>query len=127
MCAPAYFSLGLLLHYERQDVDGAEEAYRAAIEADPGQADAHSNLGLLLNERARLVEESDGETAAALYDECAQLWKFANDGWDDERTKRAEANAQRVRAALARSKKGDAGRGNKGGKQKKGKKAKGRK
>ena len=32
----------------RKDFDGAVAAYRAAIAADPGHADAHSNLGILL-------------------------------------------------------------------------------
>ena len=40
--------LGHLLDEVRKDVDGAEQAYRAAIEADPGYAAAHNKLGLLL-------------------------------------------------------------------------------
>ena len=50
--ANAYYILGILLD-ERKDVDGAEKAfraaieakaYRAAIEADPFLADVHYNL-----------------------------------------------------------------------------------
>ena len=41
--------------------DGAEAAYRAAIAADPGHIDAHTNLGFLLeNER----KDFDGAEAA---------------------------------------------------------------
>ena len=46
--ADAHNNLGHLLKNERQDVDGAEKAFRAAIEADPGGAYAHTNLGHLL-------------------------------------------------------------------------------
>ena len=48
--ARGHACLGGLLETERQDVDGAEKAYRAAIEADPGHADAHCHLGILVNE-----------------------------------------------------------------------------
>ena len=53
-------------------LDGAEAAYRAAIAADPGEAKAHLNLGVLLQvaelrERVRLATEraarAEGEAA----------------------------------------------------------------
>ena len=90
-------------------MDSAEEAYRAAIKADPGHAEAHNNLGILLEERAKLIEESKGTAAAALCDEFAQLWGFSH-GRDHELTKDAEADAARVRAVLARSRRGKEGR-----------------
>ena len=50
-----------LLDEVQHDVDGAEAAHRAVIAADPGDAHAHSNLGLLLqNER----KDTDGAEAA---------------------------------------------------------------
>ena len=49
--AGANVNLGNLLDEVRKDVDGAEQAYRAAIEADPGLADAHCNLGNLLQRK----------------------------------------------------------------------------
>ena len=66
--------LGLLLHSERQDVDGAEAAYHAAIAADPGHTNAHGNLGNLLAERAQQTETGGGsiEAAAALCDEVVE-------------------------------------------------------
>ena len=52
----AYINLGSLLRNERKDVDGAEKAYRAAIEADPRYANAHNNLAyLLLTEHLSLI------------------------------------------------------------------------
>jgi tetratricopeptide (TPR) repeat protein len=46
----------------RKDIDGAEAAYRAAIAADPGYADAHYNLGHLLQ-----TERKDIDSAEAAY------------------------------------------------------------
>jgi len=45
----------------RQDFDGAEAAYRAALAADPGHANAHSNLGFLLQ---NVRQDFDGAEAA---------------------------------------------------------------
>jgi hypothetical protein len=41
---PTHFNLGHLLQTERKDIDGAEEAYRAAIAADPTHTVAHRAL-----------------------------------------------------------------------------------
>ena len=43
-----YYNLGLLLHFEREYVNCAEQCYRNAIEIDPAHAGAHNNLGHLL-------------------------------------------------------------------------------
>ena len=53
--------LGLLLHTERKDIDGAEAANRAAIAADPECTDVHWHLGWLLFEE---TEDTDGAEAA---------------------------------------------------------------
>ena len=97
--ANAHYNLGNLLNNERKDLDGAEAAYRAAIAADPGYADAHYNLGILLEKRAQQIEESGGDlaAAAALYDECAQLWGVSK-GAGHEWTRGAHAGAMRLRA-----------------------------
>jgi tetratricopeptide (TPR) repeat protein len=64
----------MVLMYGRQDIDGAEYEYRAAIECDPQCADAHCNLGALLLHRQdidgaereyRLAIECDPQHAAA--------------------------------------------------------------
>ena len=44
-------NLALLLENHRKDFDGAEAAYRRAIEIDPNYADAHWNLSLLLEKQ----------------------------------------------------------------------------
>ena len=44
----SHYNLGSLLQTVRGDIDGAEAAYRAAIAADPGHANAYHNLGFLL-------------------------------------------------------------------------------
>ena len=41
----AYYNLGRLLEEKRQDAVGAEEAYRASIEADPVASKAELRLG----------------------------------------------------------------------------------
>jgi len=46
--AGAQNNLGRLLQTERQDMVGAEAAFRAAIAADPGNARAHSALDILM-------------------------------------------------------------------------------
>ena len=61
VAAPAHKYLGYLLQYERKGVDGAAEAYRAAIKADPGYAPARTYLGLLLYFERKDV---DGATEA---------------------------------------------------------------
>jgi len=43
-----YFAFGSLLEKEREDIKGAEAAYREAIKADPGHTLAHCALGTLL-------------------------------------------------------------------------------
>ena len=94
-------NLGILLHTERRDADGAEAALRAAIAMAPGHAKAHYNLGVVLWERARRIEnDRDGDLAAAvaLLDECAQLWSLCHHGADNERTKASRDKA----AALLR-------------------------
>ena len=56
----AHYNVGVLLRMQ-QDIDGTEAAFKAAIAADPGDADAHSNIGFLLkNER----QDFDGAEAA---------------------------------------------------------------
>ena len=59
--AGAHSNLGVLLK-RRMDFDGAEAAYHAAIAADPGLADAHYNLGVLLE-----YERQDLDGAEAAY------------------------------------------------------------
>jgi tetratricopeptide (TPR) repeat protein len=46
-----HFVLGVALHVGEADADGAEAAYRAAIKCGPKHANAHYNLGLLLEEK----------------------------------------------------------------------------
>ena len=64
-------------------------------------APAHSNLGILLEQRAQQIVKSGGDlaAAAALYDECAQLWCFSK-GADHEWTTAALADAARFRRHL---------------------------
>ena len=102
--AMAYSNLGILLEDEPQDVDGAEEAYRAAIKADPGCSPAHINLATLLYfKRAKKAEaEGDLAKAAALYDEVIKHYTLSK-GPEHEWTREAKADAARVRAALSRT------------------------
>ena len=64
--AEAMYNLGLLLQSERQDVDGAEASYRAAIAADPKYADPHSNLGVLLSNKRQDVDGAEAAFRAAI-------------------------------------------------------------
>ena len=64
--AAANTNLGFLLEHERKDVDGAEQAYRAAIEADPGYASAHVNLGYLLQTERKDVDGAEQAYRAAI-------------------------------------------------------------
>ena len=94
-------NLGLLLHNERKDIDGAEAAYRAAIAADPGDANAHCNLGALLALRAWQIEESGGDLAKAadMYDEVVEHYVIVV-GTEHPAVKGQQENAARVRAML---------------------------
>ena len=49
---------------EASDPDGAREAYRAALSADPQHADAHVNLGCLEHEAGQLAEAETHYRAA---------------------------------------------------------------
>ena len=64
--AQANHTLGFLLENVRQDVDGAEAAYRAAIAADPGYANAHYNLGVLLKNERNDVDGAEAAYRAAI-------------------------------------------------------------
>ena len=100
--AEAHSNLGLLLQDERQDVDGAEKAYCAAIEADPGHTIAHSGLGALRIERALDIEHEGGdlEEASALCDQAVRHYEdYAAAGGDRDYPQRAKAVAKRLRAA----------------------------
>jgi Tfp pilus assembly protein PilF len=44
----AYFNLGYLLQFEKEELDEAEDAYRNAIRAEPTHSGALNNLGYLL-------------------------------------------------------------------------------
>ena len=76
-------------------------ACRAAIVADSGYADAPFKLGILLETRAKQIEESGGDLtkAAALHGECTKLWGFGK-GTEHEWTKAAQANEARLRRRL---------------------------
>ena len=99
--ADAHYNLAGLLETERKDVNGAEAAYRAAIAAEPGHTDAHSNLGTLLGQRAEQIQASGGslEVAAALYDEVAEHYTIAV---EHEAVKSCKAVARRASAQLWR-------------------------
>ena len=76
-----------------------EAAYRAAIAADPGNNDAHYNLGALLSRRAVRLEKEGGDryTVAELYEECAQLWGVSQ-GVESNEARSAQVKAGRARA-----------------------------
>jgi tetratricopeptide (TPR) repeat protein len=57
------FQLGVLFE-ERGDINGSEDAYRAAIRADPNLAVAHNNLGNLVDKQGRKGEAEDAYRAA---------------------------------------------------------------
>jgi Flp pilus assembly protein TadD len=60
--ARAHFALGVALFRGEADIDGAETAFRAAIQCDPQNASAYYNLGCLLVRDNR--QDIDGAEAA---------------------------------------------------------------
>ena len=99
--ARAPLILSFLLEKVRNDLDGAEAAYRAAIAADPGHANAHRNLGTLLVGRAKVAESAGNLVkASALYDEVVAHYSITV-GPEHEVVKGNKAIAARLRAALA--------------------------
>ncbi len=67
----AYYYLGFALTYLRE-FDGAIEAYRMAVEKDPGMAIAHRELGSLLIDR-QLYEEAQAELEQAIAADAADV------------------------------------------------------
>jgi tetratricopeptide (TPR) repeat protein len=61
-CADAWLQRGCEL--DATDPEGAREAYRAALAADPQHVDAHVNLGCLEHEAGRLAEAETHYRAA---------------------------------------------------------------
>ena len=59
--AVAHMNLGVLLMNHSEDFDGAEAAFRRAIEINPNYARAHYNLGVLLEDHRK---DFDGAEAA---------------------------------------------------------------
>ena len=72
----AHYNLGALLQ-SKDDIVGAEAAYRRAIEIAPELAVAHGNLGLLLKAKADAMEAAGGggKELAALLIEVADHWE----------------------------------------------------
>ena len=62
----AHNTLGTLLLTKRKDVDAAEEAFRAAIEVNPGLAESHNNLGCLLLSKRGDVDAAEEAFRAAI-------------------------------------------------------------
>ena len=89
-------NLGWLLYKERQDMDDAEAAYRAAIAADPRQADAHkagqrsrrirgtpshTNLGLLLQHERQDIDGAEAAYRAVIAADPGYTAAHTNLGW----------------------------------------------
>ena len=88
----------------RKDFDGAEAAYRAAIAADPGHTDAHSNLGVLFAEHSLKSEASGGDLSdiAALWVQAVEHFTNAVTlGADDRMLNMAKERLARVKRAVA--------------------------
>jgi Tfp pilus assembly protein PilF len=67
----------------RHDIDGAEAAYKAAIDADPSHAAAHGNYAILLSEDRgdQSAAEREYELAVAASPDVLQLTNFAMFKW----------------------------------------------
>lgn len=74
-CAPAWNQLGIL-HRQAGRFDEAEQAYRAALDSDPGYAYAHYNLGVLYDlyqqRHALAVEQYEQYVALAADERSAE-------------------------------------------------------
>ena len=92
---------------ERQDFDGAEAAFRAAIVADPGHAKAYLGLGALFATHAEQREASGGDLSeiAALWAQAVEHFTNGVSAGADDRShgvlKRAKGEVARVRAAIS--------------------------
>lgn len=104
--AEGWFELGLEL--EITSPDEARDAYRRALELDPQHADAHVNLGRLLQEAGR-VGDAEGHYHAALAadSEHATAWYNLGTVLEDEKQIK-EAIGAYERAARADPKLADA-------------------
>ena len=94
----AHYNLGFLLQVVRKDYDGAERAYRKAIELDPECAMAHCNLGVLLED----VRKYDG--AERHYRKAIELQptalRYNNLGFLSEARKDYDGAKQMYRKAI---------------------------
>jgi TolB-like protein/DNA-binding SARP family transcriptional activator/Tfp pilus assembly protein PilF len=64
--AEAHMVLGMVRHFSNWDWPGAEAAFREAIRLNPGYAEAHHELSMLLMRRKRF-DEALGEAQRTLY------------------------------------------------------------
>ena len=81
-------------------IDAAEDAYRRALALDPGQADAHNNLGWLLASQDR-EEEAARHFEQALQRDPNHLRALINLGWLRARASRIELRDGREAKRLA--------------------------
>ena len=92
-CVDAYTGLGAIAE-DAGNFEAAEAHYRAAIAADPTNSETPFILAGFLEKRAE--ESGDLAAAAAIYDECAQLYTIS-DGVDSEFTRDVQQKAQTAR------------------------------
>lgn len=89
--AQQWYQLGVALN-AAGDPGGAEAAYRAAIQADSGHAEAHCNLGDVLRQRGQLRESLDAVRRGHELGSKRPDWEYPSAEWVRE----AEALAARV-------------------------------
>ena len=98
LAAEDWYELGCEL--ETTDSEKARDAYRRAIELDPGYADAHTNLGRLLHEAGQVpaAEAHYRRALAARPDDVTAAFNLAVAFEDEGRTEEAVSAYQRVLA-----------------------------
>lgn len=97
--AEAWASLGAVRWWFDWDWDGAEEAYRRAIELNPNYATAHDGYAMLLSARGRFGEAIEQNTKAADLDPLS-LIIAVHAGWPFYFARDFESAVRRFRKAL---------------------------